>query len=219
MKTQSIQWKLLACLAVVVILAGCAAPTATPVPTVDMAPTLAALQAQAVQTVYAQMTASAPTATPVTPTSTATNTLEPTQTFTPAPPTATPTATFRPWTLTPAYSATPADYGCKLTSVSPSSNTEFKVGESFDGKWVVKNTGTQTWTANEMDIRFASGTNFQKSGATLLDLGADVAPDNSYTVVIDMVAPANTGTYSTSWTMNQGGGAVCTLNLTIKTVN
>lgn len=218
MNTRSLQGKILACLAVLVILAGCAAPTATPVPTVDMAPTLVALQAQAVQTVYAQMTASAPTATPVTPTSTATNTLVPTQTFTPAPPTATPTATFRPWTLTPAYSATPNTYSCKVTSVSPASNSEIKVGESFDGKWVVKNTGTKTWTTNEMDISFASGTNFQKSGATLVDLGADVAPDNSYTVVIDMVAPANTGTYSTSWTMNQEG-VVCTLNLTIKTVN
>jgi hypothetical protein len=216
MYSKPMVWKILSGLVLIAVLAGCgAAPTATatstPAPTIDTKPTFDVVSTQAAQTVIANLTLTAPTATPVTPTST------PTMTNTPAPtgtPTLTPTETrvFIPWTKTP--TPTQAAYSCVVTEVLPSSSDAQKVDENFDGVWTVKNTGTQTWASGNTDIRYISGTRFQKNTDTV-DLNQDVAPNGTYKVTIDMIAPGSDGTYNTSWGIYLEDGSVCTLNLTI----
>jgi hypothetical protein len=153
----------------------------TTAPTVDIQPTLDMVKTQAAQTVVADLTLNAPTATPITPTSTATATATQGPTNTPVPPTARPTATLVPWTATPKYTATPLGYACSVTSTSPKSTDPIKVGTDFDGNWVVKNTGTVTWLKNAVDFKYISGTKFQTVG-DLFDFKSDVAPDASYTL-------------------------------------
>lgn len=218
----TIVWKILAILAVLAMLAGCSAATPTAaVPTVDPKPTFDAVQTQAVATAVMAMTQNAPTATVVVPTDTVippTATLMPTATVpagptnTPVPPTATitPTRPFIAWTQTP--TAGPVDYQCSITAVSPKATDKLTVGQSFDGKWSLKNTGTKTWSAGDVDVRYSAGTKFQTK-TDLVDLPNDVAPNGTVDIVVDMAAPSTDGTYNTTWVMGLPDGASCNLTL------
>ncbi len=221
MKPQATFLKVIALLAVFAILASCsggpAVPTPTASPTVDLQPTLDQIGTQAAQTIVAGITQSAPTATEIMPTNTPAPTETPTLTSTPLPPTNTPTATYIPWTSTPVHSPTPLGYACSITSSSPASGATLKAGSDFDGNWVVKNTGTQTWIQSSIDIRYISGTKFQTKG-DLFDLKNDVASGASYTVIIDMLAPTDAGSYQASWALVQGSLTICTLNVNITVV-
>lgn len=216
MFSKSILGKILSVIITAAILVGCsAAPTATPtpVPTVDLQPTLDAVANQAVQTMIAKLTLDAPTATPVIPTDTPapTNTIPPLPTDTPAP-TQTPTRVFIPWTSTP--TATQPVYNCTVTSVSPTTSDTITVDQDFDGKWTVKNSGVKPWSAGNTDIKYVEGTKLH-TGGDLLDLGSDVAPNGTYSIVIDMKAPSSDGTYSTTWGIYLEDGSVCSLTLKI----
>lgn len=203
---------------VALALAGCSptpTPTPTLIPTIDVQPTLNAVSTQSAQTVVAALTLNAPTATPVVPTDTPAPTNTPAPTDTPAP-TATETRAFIPWTKTP--TATAVVYGCTVTAVSPVSDATLTVNQDFDGKWTVKNSGTETWHAGNTDIRFIEGTSFQQGG-DVYDLGNDVAPNGTYTIAIDMKAPGSDGTYSASWGIYLEDGSVCTLNLKFNVKN
>lgn len=217
MYTNRMVWKMLSVLVLTALLAGCGAPTtvvvptSTPIPTIDPLPTFNAVSTQAAQTVVAELTKNAPTATPIIPTETPAPTNTPAPTETPAP-TSTATRVFIPWTQTP--TATVAAYGCTVTSVSPKSSDTIKVDQDFDASWTVKNTGTQTWVSGNVDILFGSGTKMQTSGDAF-DLQHDVAPNGTYTFTVDMKAPSNDGSYSTSWGIHLEDGSVCTMSLNI----
>ena len=198
-------------------------------PTIDTRPTFEAIKTQAALTVVAELTRSAPQGKPSEPTATlvmvtATEAPTPTETtaptaiptFTPVPPT--PTNTRVPPTLAPAATWTPVSVNCKITEQSVSFGDDFPKNADFDGKWVVKNTGTTTWSSSAVDIKYISGTKFQ-THVDILDLGADVAVDGSYTVVIDMRAPDKAGRYSSTWAFVQGGTTLCILPMTIDVKN
>jgi hypothetical protein len=219
MYSKSMMGKILQVL-IVVVLTGCsAAPSATPtpVPTIDLKPTFDAVAAQAVQTMIANLTLNAPTATPIIPTDTPapTVTVPLLPTDTPAP-SATPTRVFIPWTKTP--TATQPVYNCTVTSVSPTTKDTITVDKDFDGKWTVKNSGVKTWYSDNTDIRFVEGTELQESG-DLVDLDSDVAPNGTYTIVVDMKAPSSDGTYTTTWGIYLEDGTVCPLTITINVTN
>jgi hypothetical protein len=227
MNFKQIGLKVLVVTVIAAIIAGCSTPpTATLAPTaiteteptVNVQPTLNMVKTQAAQTVVANLTQNAPKATPITPTTTNTSTPAVTATLaltnTPVPPTARPTATYIPWTATPIYTATSVAYSCSITEVSPKATDTIKVGVDFDGRWVVKNTGTQTWLKADVDIKYLSGTKFQTKG-DLFDMMSDVVKDASYTVIVDMKAPADAGTYNASWALVLGGQSFCTMNLTV----
>lgn len=195
-------------------LAGCASatPSPTPAPTVAIPATMNAVRTEAARTVIANLTQSAPTATPVTPV-TPTNTPLPsaTATNTPLPlPTATRTATYIPWTLTP----TQAAFSCIVTDYLPKASTSYDVNANFDGQWTIKNTGKEKWIHSDIDIRYSSGTKLQKT-VDGIDLTSDVASGDSITVAIDMKAPATAGTYATVWVVARGDEVICSLPLTV----
>lgn len=224
MYSKSILWKIAAAVLLIAILTGCGGAQPSLEPTVNTQPTVNAIQTQAVATAVMDMTLKAPTAAPVLPTATA---LPPTEaptlapTNTPEPvvvlPTAVPTATRIPPTQAPVYTATSTAYNCTVTEASPAFGADIRFGGDFDGKWVVKNTGTETWSSGDVDIKYVSGTKFQVS-VDALDLGKDVAKGESYTIIVDMLAPADAGRYSASWAVTRGSQTICWLPLTIDVV-
>jgi cytoskeletal protein RodZ len=229
MKSRPVGLSIISFILVAAILAGCSfnlapaapttAPSSTPQATSEQEVDVNQVRTQAAETVIADLTKNAPTATPVTPTDTATPqaTITITLTNTPVPPTARPTATWIPWTKTPVYTATLAAYNCTITDYSPKSSENIKVSTDFDGRWVVKNTGTQTWVKTEVDIKYISGTKFQTK-VDIFDLKSDVVKGDSYTVIVDMKTPADAGSYNTTWAIVQGGLTICSLNLTVTVV-
>lgn len=222
MKLKSSHWKITALALIAAILAGCTGQQPSLEPTVDTQPTFAMVQTQAVQTAVADMTLNAPpTATQALPTETPlpAATLEPTATNPPptvAPiiPTSAPTSTVRVVTNTPAYTATSSAYNCTITEQSPSFGYDIRKGSDFDGRWVVKNTGSETWTTSDVDIRYVSGEKFQ-TNVDALDLSSNVAKNDSFTIIVDMLAPNNTGRYSATWAVYDGGQTICVLPITI----
>lgn len=209
---------LLALLASMLVLAGCAQATPTPEPTVDevaIAGTVAAIQTEAVMSAMQTMTQEAflnPSATPTTP---PTNTPEPTATATNTPvPTAIPvlpTSTVALPTLTP----TQSEWQCSITSLDPASGREMNSGEDFDLKVTLKNTGTKTWESSNTDFLYQSGAKFQKR-VDVLDLESNVEPGKSVTFIVDMVANTGTGSQSAQWVLKGSGVVYCTVNINVR---
>lgn len=218
--------QILAAVAILAMLAGCSvlSPTGSAAATLDpaiMQATLDQAKTQAVQTVVADITLNAPVATNTqvpTEAPVSTNTLAPTNTEIPAatlPPTATRAVVLN--TNTPAATQTPNTLTCTLSDVIPASGEDYKPGAPFDAAWTIKNTSSNTWPANEIDIRYLSGTKMHE-GTDNRDLSADVAADKTIRVVFDMVAPAGAGRHTETWVINRSGVNVCVLSASIDVV-
>lgn len=228
MNWKTIHWKLATIALIAALLSGCQVTRQALEPTVDTQPTYAAIQTQAVQTAVAQMTLLAPTAAPVLPTEPPVEAAptEPAPTdipteaptaipsFTSPPPTAIPTATFIPRTATPYPTATSSSYSCTITELSPEFGYDMRAGGDFDGRWEVKNTGSETWEADDVDVRYISGTEFHDR-VDAFDLPEDISKGETYTVVVDMLAPDSPGRYTTYWAIMRGSQTLCSLPLTI----
>jgi hypothetical protein len=195
---------------------GCGvANTAAPAPTQDVALTLDAVRTQAVETAEADMASQATeTMAAATPTLAPTATEIPTATELPTLPPATLAPTF---TSAPVVYATPvpADFDCSVSNTSPVYLAEFSPRGEMDGKWTVKNTGTKTWGSTDVDVMYVGGEKMYQYDSAY-NLAKDVAPGESIDITVDMLAPAEAGTYRTTWGLVYGGSAFCTFNLTIK---
>ncbi|MBI5966023.1 MAG: hypothetical protein HY863_21290 [Chloroflexi bacterium] len=160
------------------------------------------------------------------PTLTPTVTLLPTNTFLPS---ETPTATFifiLPTSTVPSPTPTPeptqdggsgngggAQYACRIDSQSPADNAVFAPGADFDATWQVTNTGSDKWDVNSSDYRYISGDKIHKTSA--YDFSKTVGVGKTTNIIVDMKAPGNSGTYSTTWKISIGKTKFCTMKLTI----
>lgn len=180
--------------------------------------TINAVQSQSVATIGAQVmqtVAALPTATPYPTAQPPAATAVPATAVVIAPTTA---PTSLPATSVPAtqpvvvYTAVPAEYACRVVSISPASGTQVDPGYDFDGVWVVKNTGTKSWDLTEVDFRYSKGTKFQKY-ADGFDLAQAVNPGGQITLAVDMAAPQEKGYYTTTWALVKGNTTICRLNL------
>ena len=124
------------------------------------------------------------------------------------------TQQFPTLTFTPAATATDTAYNCSIVSSSPSYNSTYSPGGDFDGKWTFKNTGTKSWESAQIDFVFISGTEFQ-TNVDILDLSTDVASGGTVEFIVDMLAPASTGTYSATWGLQMAGKVFCTSTIQI----
>ncbi|HEX8992829.1 MAG TPA: NBR1-Ig-like domain-containing protein [Anaerolineales bacterium] len=147
-----------------------------------------------------------------------------TPTFTPSPtrtptitPSPTPTFLFFVFTRTSvpqsATAGAPGDYQCSLTGQTPADGTTFSKGESFQTTWTVKNTGSVAWDTNTVDFAYVSGTNF--ASIKLADLPKSVAIGKSIGLRITMTAPSTSGSYQTTWGLQQGNNRFCKVTLSI----
>jgi hypothetical protein len=119
-------------------------------------------------------------------------------------------------TSTPTASPTSAAYQCQVVSTFPALGATYPHGGDFDGRWTIKNVGTEVWEAG-VDLVYMSGTKFHP-GPDAVDLPSAVANGASVEVIVDMFAPRDPGTYETNWSLRKDGTYFCELKLVIKVV-
>jgi hypothetical protein len=135
-------------------------------------------------TVAAQSSLASPTA----------ETVDTALTFTETP-TATPTPftidTFTPFPVNPTATRVyiQAKYSCSVINRRPFDLSEYNPGDKFDIKWTIVNTGSKSWVAG-IDVKYVSG---PKMSATRVQIPKALNPNDSYTIVMDGVAPNKKG--------------------------
>ena len=87
-------------------------------------------------------------------------------------------------------------------------------GTDFDAAWTVTNISGKTWELYTTDYKYIKGTEMQKFGDAY-DLNQVVATGEKVTLTVDMLAPADPGTYSATWALVQGNTILCTLPVKI----
>jgi hypothetical protein len=183
-------------------------------PTPQNTETISIVQTNAIQTMVAvitetarilpSLTASATsTSVPVTPT--AEITPKPTKILTSFPTTRPTGIVLYNWpTITPM----PKGYQCGLANQVPHSRQTYGPGADFDLKVTLQNTGTETWTIDEVDFRYLRGTKMQKKFDSV-NISADVNPRATTDITIDMLAPHETGNYTAVWALMHRDQFMC----------
>jgi len=210
-KTKYLLW-LMALMTIMACVPGGAAPI---IPTIDPNK----IGTFIVQTANAALTQTARAI----PTQTPTATLSPTPRFTNTPePTATQTVIFIfttpttsisiPATSTLAETSNKA-YSCQIMNVKPPNGTSFASRKEFVATWTVRNNGQRNWNKDIVDYAFLDGVKIHKVEA--YDLAETIRRGESVDLAVEMVAPKNSNSYTTNWTMRAGTENFCTMSLTI----
>ena len=202
---------MLALFTAIVVMLACA-----PVLALSAPPTLDRFS---INTITAQTAAAAGTQTAILnpPTVTPSWTPPPTKTPTEVPsPTVTfvfvlPTPTVPSPTLEPSQSD--LEYDCRIVSQSPANNSAFGSQAIFDARWRVANSGTNNWNDNSTDYRYTGGDRIHLQ--SIYDLPRSVPTGGEVDIVVNMQAPKNAGTYSTTWRIRVGKTEFCPMKLTI----
>jgi uncharacterized protein YraI len=100
---------------------------------------------------------------------------------------------------------------CTLVSQTPADGTQVTIGQPFNTTWVVKNTGSNAWDQNNVDIAYVGAYNNVQmhSGSDLYDLTANVNSGATYNFTVSMIAPFNAGNYGEMWQVQQGSQVLC----------
>ncbi|OGO36260.1 MAG: hypothetical protein A2Z03_07860 [Chloroflexi bacterium RBG_16_56_8] len=106
-----------------------------------------------------------------------------------------------------------AKYACEVLSQMPEDNVVLSPGTVFVVRWQVKNTGVREWDGDNMDYRFLSGAALHKKSA--YDLYKTVPVGGTADIIVDMQAPDNPDTYSTTWYLRVGKNGFCNMRLII----
>lgn len=133
-----------------------------------------------------------------------TDTTMPTDTQTETPPATATLAAHLP-TATVYYisTSTSCDNAAYVSDVTIPDNTMVAPGQAFIKTWMIKNTGTCTWSTS-YSINHSSG-NTMSGESTALE--ESVAPGSSVEVSVAMVAPTTSGTCTGYWIMQNAGGS------------
>ena len=97
--------------------------------------------------------------------------------------------------------------------MSPANGTSFKVRDDFDAVWKVKNIGQKNWDKNGVDYFYSSGDKLHKVAA--YDMNTNVAVGSTTDIIVDMTAPKDAGSFSTTWSLRASSKTFCNLNLRI----
>jgi uncharacterized protein YraI len=115
----------------------------------------------------------------------------------------------------PTIEATPPapnpTFGCVLTAQTPTDYTIFNPGAGFSTTWVLQNTGSGTWAATNVDVRYlgAAANIALHQGSDTYDLVLDVPSGATYNFSVPMIAPYDPGTYGELWEIGMGGTVLC----------
>jgi hypothetical protein len=126
------------------------------------------------------------------------------------------------YTPTPRYTYTPTipapgSY-CSIVFQDPLPKKVFQPGTDIDGTWTIKNTSPSTWLSTEVDLKYISNVNgkFHKTGyPELSDLTTNVAKDGTITIIVDLLAPATSGTYTENWALIKDTTILCNMSFSI----
>jgi len=207
-KSKYLPW-FIALVTVMACVPGAAAPA---LPTIDP-DSIGTFIAQTANAAFTRTAAALPTLTStptITPTR-PTNTPEPSATNTVIFIVSSPTAIV-PITSTPNATSNQA-FSCQILSSTPANGTSFKSRTDFDAKWKVRNNGQKNWNKDNVDYIYFSGAKIQK--VDTYDLQTTIKRGESMDVIVDMVAPKNSGVYTTVWVLRAGSETFCTMSLTI----
>lgn len=209
-KTKLLVWVI----ALALILACVPTLTAPSVPTVDPG-AVNTFIAQTVNAAGSQTAAAMPSLTPsptLTPT-VSTETPLPTPTATVIFILSTPTPLVIPTFTNVSSGTSNENFSCQVTRVSPANGSTFNPRDDFDAIWTVRNNGQRNWDRSDIDYVYSSGDRIHKVSG--YDLDSNVKTGNSIDLGVDMQAPKDEGTYTTTWTMRRGDRTFCTMTLTI----
>lgn len=145
-----------------------------------------------------------------TPTAEVTATFETVDIFTDTPqPTVTPLPTNTSAPVPVQQSNVQQPWSCFVLTLRPGYGEQIKAGASFEIRWQVKNTGTQTWN-NGIDVKYASG--IQMTKPQRVEIGKIMAPGDIYKISLTGKAPKNQGVQQMTWIVE---GANCYANVVI----
>ena len=191
-----------------------AQPANIPVETI-VAATYAAISAQT----QAAMPPASPTplntATPTTTSAPPTETLTPTATFVIY--TATPMPTSTPLVTKTSIPPTPADFQCTLLRSTPENGTVMGPKHGFDWMLKLSNSGNEDWSSANVDWVYISGDKFFQ--VREYNLWKDVPAGKNIEIGVDIEAPKQPGSYSTTWGLRRDTGELfCgqTLRIVVK---
>lgn len=98
---------------------------------------------------------------------------------------------------------------CSLVAASPYGVWRYA---DFDALFRIRNTSDAEWKAGEVDIRVVSGDEFLKyKDKRLSGLSGNVGPDEAISVIFDMIAPENAGSYRFTIELVRNGDVICSL--------
>jgi hypothetical protein len=148
-------------------------------------------------------------------TATMPSTLTPTETSTPTPTVIfiIPTNTFTPTETSLPTATQSAGSSCELVDQTPNNGTVYGSRERFNVEWTVKNTGSETWVANNIDFFHSDGRDMHEND--ILDLPNNVRAGAQVTLRVQMRAPGNAGTYTSTWTLGTQRDALCRVSVRI----
>jgi len=80
-------------------------------------------------------------------------------------------------------------------------------------EWTLKNTGSSTWQKDNIDFTYTSGRDMHEKDG--YDLPRNVRVGNDVTFKVEMRAPGNAGSYTSTWTLGTKNDAQCRVSITI----
>lgn len=114
---------------------------------------------------------------------------------------------------TPTLKVSTDPYACQVVSQDPANDTALVKGIPFKTRWQVMNIGTNGWDENSADYRYSSGTKLSK--VNVYDFSQSVPTGGVIDFYVEMQAPNDPGTYSTTWQIAAGKERFCPMKLTI----
>jgi uncharacterized protein YraI len=107
--------------------------------------------------------------------------------------------------------------GCAIVSQNPANSSRFSADTSFTTTWGLRNTSSQAWDRNGVDLRFVGAENNVQmhTGPSVFDMSTDVNPGSMYNFSVSMIAPSNTGNYGEVWEVVRGTSRICQFSVFI----
>ncbi len=105
-------------------------------------------------------------------------------------------------------------YSCSLVNQQPADYVVMRPRQSFDMTWVVVNDGTAVWHGGQTSYAHYSGVPMYANGSAYL-VPETVGLGGKLRMTIDMEAPKNPGTYSTTWALLTGNSRICRMYLIV----
>ncbi len=99
------------------------------------------------------------------------------------------------------------EWTCAIREKSPPMGAVIQQGASFSVAITLFNSGTKTWTNNDVDFQYQSG--FRNEGKLIQDLPKTITPGNQITLQFLLTAPDKPDVYSTIWTLKVGNHPFC----------
>jgi len=129
--------------------------------------------------------------------------------------TPTPSETSAGSVFIPVDTATPYKYFCEISVDKPLDGGLVDYGSNFDGQWVIRNGGTDTWDRTQVEARYITGTKLQTKDDFVM-LSRNVEPGSSIRLSLDMTAPSDVGTYYATWGLMTGDTVICRWTFAIR---